>query len=357
MFSKIVLFLAIIILSLSFDLSAQVPIKDASQDKSLDAAKREEIINAVLKRLNAQYVFPQTAKKMESMIREKAAEKQYDSITNPAAFAQKLTEDLQSVSRDKHLRVLFDPRGFPNRENPRMTEEEFTEFREFAARQNFGFERVERLQGNVGYIDVRRFFFAEMSGDAIAAAMNFVANTDALIIDLRQHRGGEPETVVLFASYFFDEATHFNDIYWREGDRTQQFWTSPHVAGTPYLNKPVFILTGKDTFSGAEGFAYGLKTLKRATVIGETTGGGAHPAPVFRLTDFFGMQIPIARAISPVTKTNWEGTGIEPDIKMPAATALKTAHTAAVREILRRSQDPQVKSALNNLIEKLQGEK
>jgi hypothetical protein len=351
-FNKLLMFLTTIFFLVSgiFAQASQAP-------ATLDTAMRTEVINRLLQRLDALYVFPETAKKMETLIRDRVAKKEYDSITSPAAFSQKLTEDLQSISRDKHLQVIFDPKGFPNREDARMTEKEFEEFRQFAARTNFGFERVERLQGNIGYIDIRRFFFAGMIGDTIAAAMNFVANTDALIIDLRNHGGGEPETVALLDSYFFGEMTEVNSVFWRQGNRTQQFWTNPHVAGALYLNKPVYLLTSKFTFSGAEAFAYDLKHLKRATLIGENTGGGANPAPVYRLTDYFGSQIPIAKAVNPITKTNWEGTGITPDVSVPAEQALKTAHIAAVREIMNKQQNPVVKNMLNNLLEKLQKEK
>ena len=325
-----------------------------NQSESVSAATRKELIDALLQKLNALYVFPEAAKNAETLIRERAAKKEYDQIANGADLGRKLTEDLQGVTRDKHLRVLFNPQGFPKREEGAPGEKEFEEIRQQGRISNFGFERVERLQGNVGYLDVRRFFFADMSGDTIAAAMNFLANTDALIVDLRNHRGGEPETVALFDSYFFSEPTEVNAVYWRPTNTTQQFWTSPHVAGKRYLNKPVYILTSGITFSGAEAFAYDLKAYKRATLIGEQTRGGAHPAPVYPLTTYFAAQIPIGKAVNPVTKTNWEGIGIEPDVKVPAEQALKTAHVTALKEIMNRQQNPEVKTQLNNLIEKLQ---
>ena len=325
---------------------------------TLDAAARAEIISALLQKLDSNYVFPDVAKKMEAFIRERAARKEYDQITGTAEFARKLTEDLQSVSRDQHLRVLYDGRPLPKRSGDgfQMTDEEYAQFRRLGESQNFGFERVERLEGNIGYFDVRRFFPADFSGDTIAAIMNFVRHTDALVIDLRKMRGGEPETVALVSSYFFDQPKLLNSLYWRPDDRTQQFWTIPHLAGARFLNKPVYLLTSRDTFSGGEEFAYDLKNLKRVTIVGETTGGGAHPAPVVPLTDYVAAQIPIARPINPITKTDWEGVGVAPDIAVSAAQALKTAHLAAVKDILGKAQDPDVRRRLTNLVERMQKE-
>ena len=153
---------------------------------------------------------------------------------------------------------------------------------------NFGFEKVERLKGNVGYIDLRGFTPAEFSAETIVAAMNFVANTDALIFDLRQNGGGDPATVALLSSYLFGpEPVHLNSLYWREGDTTHQWWTLPFVPGKRYAGKDVYVLTSKRTFSAAEEFTYNLKNLKRATIIGETTGGGAHPGGPRRINEHF----------------------------------------------------------------------
>jgi C-terminal processing protease CtpA/Prc len=139
----------------------------------------------------------------------------------------------------------------------------------------------------------------------------------------------------LLCSYLFGgESVHLNDLYWREGDRTQQFWTLPWVPGTRYgKDKPVYVLTSSRTFSAAEEFTYNLKNLKRATIVGETTGGGAHPGGVRRITDHFGIWLPNGRAINPITKTNWEGVGIEPHIKVPAEQALAAAHLDALQKI------------------------
>jgi C-terminal processing protease CtpA/Prc len=166
--------------------------------------------------------------------------------------------------------------------------------------------------------------------------MGFLANTDALIVDLRRNGGGRPEMVALLSSYLFDERTHLNDLYWREGNRTDEFWTNATVAGPRYGGKkPVFVLTSKRTFSGAEEFAYNLKALKRATIVGETSGGGAHPGDMQKIADGFAMFVPTGRAINPVTKTNWEGVGVEPDVVVPADQALDKAKELAAAALKR----------------------
>jgi C-terminal processing protease CtpA/Prc len=175
---------------------------------------------------------------------------------------------------------------------------------------------------------------AELAGDTAAAAMNFLTNTDALIIDIRANGGGAPSMVALVSSYLFGgEPVHLNDLYFRPEDTTHQWWTLPHVPGKRYQDKPVYVLTSKRTFSAAEEFAYNLKSLKRATIVGETTGGGAHPGGMHRLNEHFLVFVPSGRAINPLTKSNWEGTGVAPDLPVAAAQALKTAHLAALKKV------------------------
>ncbi|HEX8474672.1 MAG TPA: S41 family peptidase [Pyrinomonadaceae bacterium] len=331
---------------------------DDQPDRTIDATARKQIIDGLLKRLNDSYVFPDVAKKMETAVRERAEKKEYDNVTSAKEFARMLTAHLQEVSRDKHLRVRYSYEPIPVRaERNEPTLEEVERQRQFGKRINYGFEKIERLQGNVGYIDLRGFFDAENGADTVAAAMNFLSNTDALIIDLRQNGGGEPEMVALICSYLFgSEPVHLNSLYWREGNRTDEFWTKKTVSGKRYEGKDVYVLTSRRTFSGAEEFSYNLKNLKRATIIGETTGGGAHPGGGFRINENFGMFVPTGRAINPITKTNWEGTGVKPDIDVPAEQALKTAHLMAVQKAIDKTTDEQLKTNLKRLADSLQKE-
>jgi retinol-binding protein 3 len=330
-------------------------------DMTLDAAARKEVVETLVKRLNESYVFPDAAAKMEQSLRSREAE--YAQITSARQFAEKLTADLQAVSHDKHLRVRYSFEPIPVRagEHDREpTAEEREQARRELSRINYGFERVERLPGNIGYIDLRGFTPAEIGGgETVAAAFNFLANTDALIIDLRKNGGGDPNQVALICSYLFgSERVHLNDLHWRDGkgERVEEFWTQKDVPGRRYEGKDVYVLTSNYTFSGAEEFANNLKTLKRATVVGETTGGGANPGGGNRLAEHFGAFIPTGRAVNPVTKTNWEGTGVEPDVKAPADQALHVAQLAALRKAADATKDEQLKGAIRRRIDALQKE-
>ena len=327
-------------------------------DIAIDAATRSAVIDSLLTQLNDAYVFPETAKKMDADLRSRQKIGEYDQLTSARAFAEKLTADLQSVSRDKHLRVRFSPETIPVRpERREPTEAEKTEQAQFTRFMNASFERLERMPGNVGYIKFNNFLDPEFGSDTVAAAMNFVANTDFLIFDLRDNGGGDPAMVKLICSYLFgDKPVHLNDLYWRRGNRTEEFWTTPTVTGKKYLDKEVYILTSNRTFSGAEEFSYNLKNLKRATIIGETTGGGAHPGGFERLSEHFGAFIPTGRAVSPITKTNWEGTGVEPDIKVPRDQALKTAHLMALNKALEKAKDEGLKANIRNVIDRTKKE-
>jgi C-terminal processing protease CtpA/Prc len=303
-------------------------------------------------------VFPDIAKKMDESIRERVAKKEYDQITSAKQFATTLTNDLQAVSHDKHLRVRYSNEAIAER-GPRQepTAEEREQRKRDLTWMNHGFSKVERLRGNIGYLEFLNFMDEELGADTVAAAMNFVNGTDALIIDMRNNGGGNPAMVALVCSYLFGpEPVHLNDLYWREGNRTDEFWTKKEIAGKRYLNKDVYVLTSKRTFSGAEEFTYNLKNLKRATIIGETTGGGAHPGGGFRISEHFGMFIPTGRAISPITKTNWEGTGVTPDIAVPADQALLVARIMALKKSTPTIANPDRKAAMTEELQNLEKE-
>lgn len=327
-------------------------------DMPVNAETRAKVIEIMLERLNDAYVYPEVAKKMEASIRERVSKGAYDSIESSQAFAEKLTEDLQAVSKDKHLRVRYSHEptpAHPDRGEP--SAEERDRRRHELAWMNHGFEKAERLPGNIGYIQFRGFYNDEWGAETVASAMSFIANTDALIIDLRQNGGGTPGMVTLLSSYLLGpEPVHLNSLYWREGDRTEEFWTRREISGKRYLGKDVYILTSKRTFSAAEEFTYNLKNLKRATIVGETTGGGAHPGGGFRINEHFHMFIPMGRAINPITKTNWESVGVEPDINVPADLALKTAHLAALKKNVANFKEPQMKAGVEHFIAELEKE-
>lgn len=338
---RVTFLVAALALGAAFPLAAQRPLPD----RPLDAATRQGVIDAVAKALNDQYIFADRAREMETSIRQRARRGEYDALTGSRAFADSLTAHLQAVSRDRHLRVRFSPEPIPERRGGPPSAEEIARFRDEARITNHGFQKVERLAGNVGYLDMSGFADPEEAGETAAAAMTFLAGTDALIIDLRRNGGGSPRMVALVSSYLVDEPTHLTSMYWRVGDRTDQFWTVPYVPGRRFGgNKPVYVLTSDRTFSAAEDFAYNLQNLKRATVVGDTTGGGAHPGGTVRLHEHFDAFIPRGRSVSPITGSNWEGTGIRPDLPVPADHALQTAYVAALETVVAGLSDGERKA-------------
>jgi retinol-binding protein 3 len=318
----------------SFGLRAVPPeTKAADLSFKVDAATRAEVIDGAVAALNETYVFPETAKKMEEAVRTHQQKGDYDAISDGDDFAKRLTDDFQAVSHDKHLRVMFSPAALPDFENQKPDPKREAEQRKQMERMNCGFRKAEVLDGNIGYLKFDFFADPGICGPTVVAAMNFLANVNAIIFDLRENGGGDPKMVAFVSSYLFAERTHLNDLWTRKGDVTEQYWTDPYVPGKRLEGKPAFVLTSKNTFSGGEEFTNNLKVLKRATILGETTGGGAHPVRGHRITEHFSIGVPFARAVNPVTHTDWEGTGVEPDEKVDASQALEVAIKLATERI------------------------
>jgi hypothetical protein len=302
---------------------AAIPAGGTVADFRIDGAMRARVVDAAIGKLDSNYVFPEIAKRMADTVRARLRRGVYDNVANGLTFASTLTQHFQEVSRDKHLRVNFSPAGA--RPRPMDPASEPRAQRATDA-QACGFVRAEKLEGNVGYIKFNFFASPDECGAAATSEMTKVTDADALIIDLRENGGGDPAMVAHISSYLFSKRTHLNDIWERPGNKTEQFYTNPGLRGRKLGDdKPVYVLTSSRTFSGAEEFSYNLKHLKRATIVGETTGGGAHPVNGHRIADRFMIGVPFARAINPITKTNWEGTGVEPDVKVPAGEALPEA--------------------------------
>jgi hypothetical protein len=301
------------------------------ENVTLDAALRQKVIDGVKTNLTEFYVDAAIARTMVDAVEAFQKAGDYDAITDGNAFATRLTKDLEDVSHDRHLHVDFSPFKIPPRTEP--TPEDEARFHAQMEHDNCAFDKVEILPNNIGYIKFDGFMDPSFCGLTVVAAMGFVAHTDALIFDIRQNGGGQPAMVTMIASYLFDRPTHLIDIYDRKEDSTTQNWTQSYLPGPRFAKQPVFILTSSRTFSGAEEFAFDLKNQKRATIVGETTGGGAHPVSGHPIADYFTIGVPFAKSLDPVTKTNWEGTGVEPDVKVSAEDAPGIAEKLANEKI------------------------
>lgn len=312
---------------------------DETPGAPIDATRRAAVIDKVLLLLEERYVFPDVAVAMGASVRRKAAAGEYDALADPAAFAATLTDDLRAVSRDKHLSVRYNAILLPllPPPTPDQLERVRQELALFAGITGYGFGRVERLPGNIGYLEQRSFGFPpEFVAAATASAMTFLADTFAMIVDLRQNTGGDPATVAQLVSYFLDpEPVLLNRIHYRADNRTVESYTLRDLPSRRYgTNKRLYLLTSRETPSAAEEFAYDLQALGRATIVGEVTWGGANPAFGARVDENFQVVIPAGLVTNAITGTNWEGVGVQPDWAVPAADALRTAQVFALNNVL-----------------------
>ena len=309
---------------------------DTQPDVVIDAITQADIIHRLSEKLTACYIYPDIAGEIASQLHKHLEEGDYTGIFEGEFFALALTMHMQEVNHDEHLWVRWHAEALPEDDGPLRLNQKWQEDQQLEARfDNYGVHTLERLPGNVGYIEIHYFHRPAWGGAATVAAMNFLAHTQALIIDLRQCTGGYPGMISLVCSYLFgEEPVHLVSIYWRDEDITQQYWTLPYVPGTHFVDKPVYVLTSKVTFSGGEMFANVLQTRQRATVIGEKTDGGAHAGASYRLHPHFEVFIPIGRTINPLTGTDWEGSGVTPNISVPQHQAFRVAYELALKSIL-----------------------
>jgi len=298
--------------------------KTGTMPASISKEDKSKFIESASKLLNEYYVFPEIAEKIETYLKTKLEQGVYDTISNIMVFTEVMTNDMQSVSHDKHMRVRLEPPPIVKTEKDDPALNALLGKKELAE-TNYGFAKVEVLKGNIGYIDLRRFAPLELGKENASAAMKLLSNSYAIIFDLRKNGGGNPEMIQYICSFFFDQPTHLNSLYYRKGDKTTEYWTLKSIDGKKMADVPLYILTSKYTFSGGEEFCYNMLTRKRATLIGEVTGGGANPGTIFPVYKNLMVFIPTGKAINPVTGTNWEGTGVKPDIEIPADKALDLA--------------------------------
>lgn len=327
-----------------------------AQETGLSKEYKEQVIATLSQLMNDYYVFPEVAKQTEIHLKKQLSEGFYDAINTDEAFAAALTESVQSINKDKHMRIRTNPPFVAPDHSPERAAEEYLDRFNRNRWYNAGFVDVKVIQGNVGYLDLRGFAGLENGKAHADAAMQFISRTDAIIIDLSQNGGGSPAMVQYLCSYFFDDHRHLNSLYWREGDVTEEFWTLDQVAGTKLPDVPVFVMTSNRTFSGAEEFSYNMQTQKRATLVGQTTGGGANPGGTMPINENLNVFIPSGRAINPITQTNWEGTGVVPEVQTTPEATYETTLNLAIEAAKtyrdqRNAQFTQLLLSLNTQLE------
>ncbi len=326
-------------------LPAFISVQAQNKPEPVTKQEKQQAIETINKLLIADYIYPQVADKMVSTLSTNLKKGNYNSITDPFEFAEKVTADLVSVSNDRHFIIQIDPdwvhdskQAISAKDSLEMANRDISEFR----KDNFGFKDVKILNGNIGYLNLIGFCPTSYAGETAVAAMGLLGNTDAIIIDLRENGGGDSGMVQLLASYFFDEAPRvLVGFYDRKTNQTEHDYNLQYLPGKRMPAKNLYILTSRGTFSAAEGFTYIMKNRKRATIVGENTGGGAHPVEREIVNDRFTIRIPASRPIDPVTKTDWEGAGIAPDIAVPVKDALVAAQIKALGDLAAKTTDNQ----------------
>jgi len=291
----------------AFTLASAQAFAASPEAPALTPQQRAEVMKTLSAKLSANYVFPDVAAQINAALPAKV--QAYGATVPAPEFANLISKDLRALGHDKHFRVFFDPEFREEAPDAVPSAADMERQRAEMGQLGFGLEKVQRLPGNVAYVELRGFGPPDLVGPGYAAAMTLVNGSDALILDLRRNGGGAPGAVALWMSHFFalGDERHLNDIYTRSTDKTQQFWTTAAVS--PRYSKPVYVLTSARTFSGGEECAYDFQTQKRAVLVGQTTGGGANAGDRFVLGHGLVINIPTARAINPVTQTNWEGRG------------------------------------------------
>jgi C-terminal processing protease CtpA/Prc len=318
--------------------------------------ERNQQIVEIADKINTHYIFEAVAHTLSEKLKSEIALKTFDTLTDKA-FAKSLSAYLTKNGNDLHFNVLYRPNE--NEEKKTVNEKDMLKKYDVINRQwNYGFEKVMRLDGNIGYIEYTGFPEGNQSAQQILdATMNFVSNTNALIIDLRNNQGGDGKMERLFLSYFFDKKIKLGEIYTRYNNESTSAYTFPKVNGKKYLNKPVYVLVNHKTISAAEAFAYELQQNKIAKVIGDKTYGAANPVKAFFIANTYQVFIPISIVKNTITHTNWEHTGIDADIKISSEKAFIKAQIIALQDLLKANTQMELTEAeIKEKILKLEGQ-
>jgi hypothetical protein len=297
---------------------SQAPRPDLRPDRKLDSAERQRVVDAVAREVREHFVDRAAAGQVADAIVTHAAHGDDDAAADPAALASLLTKQLRDASHDLHFEVAYSENPLPERREP--TPEDQARFRQIVKQQHCAIEKVGLLPHKISYLKLNFFPDPATCEQDVREAMAQLNTADAVIVDLRDNRGGMPEMTELVAAYFFDRPV---DWFNPRGDTAER--TPSPVAGSKLADEPVYVLTSQRTISGAEQFCYDLKMLKRATLVGETTAGAAHAGVFHRIDEHFGVAVPEVRPSNPYGQADWEGAGVAPDVPVAAEAALKTA--------------------------------
>jgi len=301
----------------------------------LTAQMRAQIVAGLADQLTQHYVYPDDAPDIVAGVQKALADGDYDQLTEPNDFARQLSTDLVRITQDQHFSVAY----LPETDSETLFE---NDDEAIARRANFGFERLEILPGNIGYIRFDYFPDPEVAYPLLTSAIGFVENTDALIFDLRYNNGGYLETAQFLASHLFssekDQAL-FRYFYNDDGQTIRRSqWVMAAIPGKRRPDVPVYVLTSSTSFSAAEWMAFSLQELERATIVGQQTTGAAHPVDRFRIDDRFVVQLPIGKIFGPVSGKDFEGSGVAPDRLVESHAALETAYALALNAIAADSE-------------------
>jgi hypothetical protein len=308
----------------------------ADEDFRLGAEERRRVVDGAAAIVKKYYIDRDKAQKMAGALLAHEKNGDDNAVKDGAGFAALLTRQMRDISPDRHLTMEFSQDPLPHKPMG-QTAEELVRYREAMKQQNCTFERVEVLPHNIGYLKLNSFPDVSVCNPTAEAAMATLNDADGIIYDLRDNRGGEPAMVALMAAYLFDHPEYW---YNPRENTTGQSWTHSPVPGNRLADKPVYLLTSARTTSGAEQFCYDLKMLRRATLVGETTGGAAHSGVWHRIDDHFGMGVPETQPINPFAEADWAETGVEPDVKVKAAEALEAAKRLAESKLEKISKKP-----------------
>jgi hypothetical protein len=326
-------------------LAVIIQLNVSAQDTlNLDLKTKKDIIDTISSVIRGKYIYADTGEKMADFITARYRDGAYDSVTEVKDLCIRLTDDLRTIINDKHLWIYYDQEEAREilADKNMLPQEEILKVKEgyleWYRNQNYGFRKVEIMNGNIGYLKID--YFANMNGaETCIGAMAFLANTRAIIIDLRDNGGGESIGSMLSSYFFTADKVLLGSVNYRDPSLNETNWTLPYIPGRRMPDVILYILTSARTFSAAEAFAYDLQQLKRAVIVGETTKGGAHPINVFIIKGNILAQVPVGSSYNPISKTNWEGCGVKPDIGSTSDKALGVAYMMALDSMIKMEKD------------------